>query len=171
MKIRPLLLALAFASVAHAAPIPGDSSEARAFVDAHNAVRAKVRPPEGYAGPWTPLPPMAWSDELAGTAQAWADHLRDDNKCKLQHSDANLGENLAMGKGLDIAQAVSMWAKEGEHYVYSPSYEFDIPTGHYTQVVWRKSTQLGCGVAHCGRTNIMVCNYSPPGNHIGKPPY
>jgi hypothetical protein len=168
---RWLLLGLIVASIANAAPIRGDDPIAREFVDAHNAVRAGVRAPAGHEGPWVPLPPMEWSDEIAGVAQAWADHLHEDGKCRLQHSDARLGENLAIGKDLSIDQAVTMWAAEGERYRFNPVYEFEIPTGHYTQLVWRTSTRLGCGIAHCGHTTVMVCNYSPAGNYIGKPPY
>ena len=47
--------------------------------------------------------------------------------------------------------------------------------GHYTQIVWRKSTQLGCGVASCnsarGKQDIWICNYSPAGNFAGMAPY
>ena len=142
-----------------------------AFLDAHNAVRAAVRPPAGYQGTWVPLPPLTWSDEVAATSQQWADHLRDDNKCKLVHSDTRYGENLAMGKDLDIPHAVGMWAGEGKKFRYVPVYEFDIPTGHYSQLVWRTTTQVGCGIARCGRTTVVVCRYNPAGNRIGRAPY
>ena len=36
--------------------------------------------------------------------------------------------------------------------------------GHFTQLVWKGSTQIGCGVASCGGQNFWVCRYSPPGN-------
>ena len=146
-------------------------SDARAFVDAHNAVRSGVRQPAGYTKAWAPIPPLAWSEELADGAQDWADHLREDNKCKLAHSDVRLGENLAMGKDLDVAHAVQMWANEGARYRYAPVYEFEIPTGHYTQMVWRKTTNIGCGRATCGKTVVFVCRYSPAGNRIGSAPY
>jgi pathogenesis-related protein 1 len=149
-------------------PAPND---AQAFVDAHNAVRAAVKQPAGYKGTWAPIPPLAWSDEIAATSQQWANHLRDDNKCKLVHSDTNYGENLAMGKGLDVAGAVRMWEAESNNYRYAPIYEWYIPTGHNNQVIRRKTTQMGCGVAIFGKTVVMVCRYSPPGNHIGKSPF
>ncbi len=152
-------------------PMAGDHANARAYLDSHNALRAAVQPPAGYLGAWLPIPPLAWSDEVAGGAQAWAEHLRDTKKCALMHSDTRDGENLAAGKGMNAASAVKMWASEVKRFTYSPQYEFDIPTGHYSQVVWRKTTHIGCGRAHCGRNSVVVCRYSPAGNRIGKAPY
>jgi hypothetical protein len=47
--------------------------------------------------------------------------------------------------------------------------------GHYTQVVWRASTQIGCGVTSCGSGFRMqtevICNYAPAGNFVGEKPY
>ena len=43
--------------------------------------------------------------------------------------------------------------------------------GHYTQVVWRKSLRVGCGMATCGATEVWVCNYDPAGNWDGERPY
>ena len=44
--------------------------------------------------------------------------------------------------------------------------------GHFTQVLWKDSTELGCGIAK-GSDNFVygVCNYSPPGNYIGANNY
>jgi pathogenesis-related protein 1 len=175
--LRATLLALVGAASSGAAPSPapaataGDFENAGVYVGNHNAVRARVTKPAGYVGAWLPIPPLAWSDDLALSAQAWADHLKNDRKCKLEHSDTRNGENLAGGKGLDAAYAVRLWEAEGTKFKWVPVYEFDIPTGHYSQVVWRKTTFVGCARANCGSNVVVVCQYSPPGNHIGKSPY
>lgn len=48
--------------------------------------------------------------------------------------------------------------------------------GHYTQMVWKKSTQIGAGsaVVKQGRYKglvVTVCNYDPPGNFVGEKPF
>jgi pathogenesis-related protein 1 len=171
-----LAVAVVCAAAASQAREPKDSPPptaafARQIVDAHNAVRASVPRPADYAGAWVPIPPVEWSDEIALTAQAWADTLRETKKCGLVHSDTNYGENLAGGKEMDAAHAVKLWASEGPRYTYKPRYEWDIPTGHYTQVIWRRTTHVGCGIATCGKKAVIVCRYSPPGNHIDRAPY
>jgi uncharacterized protein YkwD len=165
------LVVVLAASISASAKTPSAGADARKFVDAHNAVRAAVQRPANYPGPWTPIPPVTWSDEIASTAQAWAEHLRDTRKCGLLHSDTRDGENLAAGKDMDAERAVRMWAGEIGKYEYSPIYEFEPRSGHYSQIVWRKTTHIGCGRAHCGRDSVVVCRYSPAGNRIGRAPY
>ncbi|MFI3217899.1 MAG: CAP domain-containing protein, partial [Methylococcales bacterium] len=43
--------------------------------------------------------------------------------------------------------------------------------GHYTQMVWRDTLQLGCAKVACNSGVVVVCNYDPAGNFIGKKPY
>ena len=79
-----------------------------------------------------------------------------------------LGENLylstiSISLGID---PVDDWYAEVKNYNFdSPGY---IPgTGHFSAVVWKKTKQLGCGVAcsyefyYC----IVTCNYYPMGNN------
>ena len=45
-------------------------------------------------------------------------------------------------------------------------------TGHYTQMVWSSTTQLGMGQSICKDGSIIiVAEYNPPGNYIGRAPY
>jgi len=144
------------------------------FVRAHNAVRAAVMEPEDYPGEWEPIPPVIWSETVAATAQAWAETLRDREDCDLVHDDqSGYGENLAAGSsGLTATEAVTMWASEGANYAYSPSYRFEMDTGHFTQLVWRNTERIGCGSATCDNGwTVVCCRYDPPGNYLGAQPY
>jgi len=136
---------------------PGDPM-AQAFVDAHNRRRAAHC-----------AKPLTWSPELAKVAQAWANHLRDAN-CAFEHSgNNNYGENLAGGTvgALDPEATVAMWYDEVKLYKF-PDGGFSMDTGHFTQVVWTDTTQVGCGVATCKSMDLIVCNYDPPGNWEGQ---
>jgi uncharacterized protein YkwD len=130
--------------------------DAAAIVAAHNRVRA-----EHCAAP------LAWSDELAAVAQKWANHLRDGG-CLFEHSQTDYGENLAAGTdgALDADGVVAMWYGEIAKYDFRRG-GFSMETGHFTQVVWRATTTIGCGTSRCNGMTIWVCNYDPAGNFEG----
>jgi hypothetical protein len=152
-----------------AAAGPPSDGVAEEFVAAHNDVRAAVGEPPSYYGRWEPLPPMRWSSEVAASAQAWANHLRDRNGCALVHDGRSPhGENLAAGSGLSPAGAVRMWASE--RHTFEPARS--LVSAHYTQIVWRDSVEIGCGMARCADgVQVVCCRYSPPGNVLGRHPY
>jgi uncharacterized protein YkwD len=133
------------------------SGEHEAFVDAHAKVRAKHC-----------AAPLAWSDSLARVAQGWANHLRDGG-CLFEHSRTQYGENLAAGTdgALDPSSVVGMWYGEISKYDFRHG-GFSMDTGHFTQVVWRATTKVGCGSSRCNGMTIWVCNYDPPGNVEGE---
>jgi uncharacterized protein YkwD len=138
-------------------PTAAPTSEAQAFVDAHNRVRAQHC-----------ARPLAWSDKLAHIAQRWADALRDKG-CAFGHSGGSTGENLAAGTTgtLDADSVVQMWYDEVGAYKF-PNGGFSMQTGHFTQVVWRGTTAVGCGRSRCKGMDIFVCEYDPPGNWEGQ---
>ncbi|HEX7837394.1 MAG TPA: CAP domain-containing protein [Kofleriaceae bacterium] len=131
--------------------------EATAWVDAHNRVRQKHC-----------AKPLTWSPQLAQVAQRWANSLRDKG-CAFGHSGGKFGENLAAGTTgtLDPESVVRMWYDEVGQYRF-PSGGFSMKTGHFTQVVWRGTTQVGCGRSHCNDMDIFVCEYDPAGNWEGQ---
>lgn len=65
-------------------------------------------------------------------------------------------------------EPVEHWYSEESNHIYGkePS---TLKTGHFTQVIWRDSHELGVGMAK-NRTGqiFIVVNYDPPGNFIGS---
>jgi hypothetical protein len=112
--------------------------------------------------------PVTWSDTVAASAQAYAD------TCPSGHSGSGYGENIAWASYMmDESSVVKMWYDEESLYDYNnPGFSSD--TGHFTQVVWKETTEIGCGFATgCGKdgrslANVWVCQYNPPGNYQNR---
>jgi pathogenesis-related protein 1 len=168
-----LPIALFLALPAYAAIV-----EPAAIVAAHNKLRAEV----GVSKK------LSYSKGLAESAQAWAEHLKQTNGCKMRHSepDGKYGENLFWGSAvswtdgrkelqkLSSKQVVEDWGSEKADYNYRSNQCADGKMcGHYTQIVWRDTTKVGCGVAVCEDTQeqVWACQYLPAGNWVGKKPY
>jgi uncharacterized protein YkwD len=126
----------------------------------HNAVR-------GRAG----VAPLAWSDRLAAHAQEWAETLWVHGQF-FHRPGSKYGENLfeMTGASASPAQVVNAWAAESWNYDYSSNRCRGV-CGHYTQIVWSSTQEMGCAVARGGGRDVWVCNYDPPGNWVGKRPY
>lgn len=110
-------------------------------------------------------PAMQWDDDLAHYAAQHASH------CVFRHSHGSYGENIAEGYPSTTA-AIQAWYDEKTHYDYQRP-GFSMSTGHFTQLVWKSSTRLGCASAVCHGINgtpgtFFVCEYSPPGNITNK---
>jgi pathogenesis-related protein 1 len=151
------------------------AAEQTEMVTAHNTWRTEVGTPN-----------LKWSTKLADTAQAWADTLKTSQACKMVHSHtAGVGENLYWASPLTYStgkvevQAVSStkvtasWGSEKKDYTYaSNSCASGKVCGHYTQVVWKASTEVGCGKAICAdKSQVWACQYTPAGNYVGQKPY
>ena len=146
----------------------------RKILDAHNAYRTEVG-----------VPPLTWSDDLARFAQKWANELANNGDCELKHRPADendpwkqlYGENIYSGGGSDmsptIIDAVAAWGEE------KMNFDFDTKDcksgemcGHFTQMIWKNTTAVGCAIAVCPDGNvIVVCNYDPSGNWGGETPF
>ncbi|KAG7324482.1 hypothetical protein KOW79_012498 [Hemibagrus wyckioides] len=117
-------------------------------------------------------PALSISEDLCRSAQAWADHLLSTKA--LQHSDTKNGENLyyfrsSAPKKLTGEEPVENWYGEIKDYDFrNPG--FGSNTGHFTQVVWKSSKEVGVGLATDGNTVFVVGQYNPAGN-ISNPGY
>jgi pathogenesis-related protein 1 len=131
------------------------------MLEAHNGVRARVN-----------VPPLRWSENLVAYAQDWANHLIREQQ--FYHRPKPIyGENLfeINGPRAMPADVVGIWAAEAPDY----NYRFNVcrgeMCGHYTQMIWGDTREVGCAVARDAVAEVWVCNYDPPGNWVGERPY
>jgi hypothetical protein len=148
--------------------------EIDAWLAAHNTIRANAMP-----APSPPLAPYTWSAAAAQVAATWA------AGCTFAHNAGRgaYGENIYAdtGRASGPADAVRSWASEAANYDYAANRCAAGKTcGHYTQIVWRTTTAIGCAKQTCtrncpfgscvgGQWNFFICDYSPPGNSGGRP--
>lgn len=138
-------------------------------------------------------PDVAWDDTYASYAQQVS------ASCVFAHNltpgGGGYGQNIAMwassgdaeslGAEMAISQAITNMWYDGEidlypSSAYGSSSDPDMSNfegwGHYSQVVWVGSTQIGCDARYCPAGTMepdmgawySVCNYYPAGNVGGE---
>jgi uncharacterized protein YkwD len=138
--------------------------EKQAILDRHNYFRNEVDTDS-----------LKWSEELADFSKEWALYLA--KKKQFKHKPNNhYGENLFIisYKTTDGTLAVNDWASEKQYMnkrtKISNSNVFKI--GHYTQIVWYNTEEVGCAVAvDKNGYSYWVCTYNPGGNYLGESPF
>ena len=135
------------------------------ILTAHNSEREDLGAPD-----------LVWSNSLARDAAAWAQTLKGSGT--LRHSGARgQGENLWMGTSgaYDTLDMVDSWLGERESFrrgrfpnVSTTGRWADV--GHYTQMIWANTREVGCAVASDADFDYLVCRYFPAGNWMGEDP-
>lgn len=149
-----------------AATIAQDTQAERIWLHEHNAARAEF----GSA-------PLRWNEGLAREALEWARHLAARNQ--LRHSEreerSGAGENLWMGsRGFSTpSRMISSFVDERRDFVPGRFPQVSrtgrwSDVGHYTQIVWPETREVGCALASGERFDVLVCRYWPAGNVIGQ---
>ncbi|CAN7988658.1 unnamed protein product, partial [Ixodes hexagonus] len=121
--------------------------------------------------------PLENDEKLRLLAKDWADKLANlPAGTPLRHRPNNkYGENIYMAWSsdpnfrVDAKTPVDDWYNEIRSYDYAKP-GFKSGTGHFTQVVWKSSTHVGCAVSRSSFRNayFVVCNYDPAGNYLGE---
>lgn len=133
--------------------------------------------------------PFKWDAIAAEVAQSWA------NQCSFGHNPSasseyaslggsgGLGEDVAAGAPTEsVAGAVASWVNEEQYYDHATNTcATGQVCGHYTQIVWKSTTAVGCAQTHCTTNSpfgasfptwdMSVCDFNPPGNYVGESPY
>jgi hypothetical protein len=149
-----------------AAPAQDARSFARELLAAHNLERDRMK-----------VPLLTWSQELARDAQDWAENLA--RKGRMEHTGQaqrkSAGENLWMGQAgyFGPRAMVETFLDERRHFrpgefpnVSRTGRWQDV--GHYTQIIWANTREVGCAVAKGRQNDFLVCRYRPGGNWIGQ---
>merc|ERR1719353_1356082 len=124
-------------------------------------------------------PLLAWDSAVSSNAQEWADtcasqagnpaHTRSDGSSSYNLIPSS-AENVAAGHKSPEA-AVEAWYSEITDPGYTPGGGFQSGTGHYTALIWKSTTKLGCGQSACASGSpapVHVCHYADsPGNMGG----
>jgi hypothetical protein len=146
----------------------GSGATAARILAAHNRERMRL----GIA-------PLQWDPALAAAAASYGPTLA--RLGRLQHSPGadrrSQRENLWMGTrgAFSPEQMVGGWLAERAYFRSGQTFPYVSRTGkwadvaHYTQVVWRSTTRVGCAIYPSRRWDFLICRYSPPGNIDGRP--
>lgn len=161
-----LLIFFSFFAGAAQSAVPADF--VARMLASHNAERANVG-----------APPMRWNASLAEDAQVWADYLA--RSGRFEHSpqpprEHAVGENLWMGTAhaYSFEEMVGDWVDERKDFVdgifpnVSRTGNWE-DVGHYTQLIWADTQEVGCALATNGADDYLVCRYAKAGNWFGEP--
>ena len=126
------------------------------------------------------VPSLTWSSKLAQDAQGWAERLaREGRMYHATHEQSGgEGENLWMGSKGYYGPETMIGAFTDEKRFYRHAAFPQVSStgrwqdvGHYTQVVWRDTQQVGCAIARGAKDDFLVCRYWPAGNWVGQRAY
>lgn len=158
--------------------------EIQEIMAAHNNYRQMVA-----MGKVPGLPPAAnmmelvWDNELAAVAQAHAKQCRFHHDCYScrRVSRFTAGQNMFLHYSSSLRLRPTNWASVvkswfDEYRLFNPdeidSFHTVQDSGHFTQLIWAKTTHVGCGKTRFKikeedwyRT-LYTCNYGPMGNVI-----
>ncbi|EZA55692.1 venom allergen 3 [Ooceraea biroi] len=164
-----------------------DDEKAR-IVKKHNELRQKVasgKETRGINGPQPPaayMPDLTWDNELAMIAQRWV------NQCQPGHDVCRNVQRFAVGQNMAITMnsgpnnspvedMIQMWYDEVALFDNRQVWRLTSinGVGHYTQIVWAKTTKIGCGrIKYTGsgwNNHYFICNYGKAGNYLGEAVY
>ena len=136
-----------------------------AIIAAHNGLRESLG-----------LSDLTWDPALAADAGVYAAQIAQSRR--FEHSadlqKVTQGENLWMGtkSAYSYSEMLGSWSDEGADFVQGSFPKVSKTgswhdVGHYTQMIWGGTRQVGCAVASNADDDFLVCRYFPAGNVYG----
>jgi len=169
----------------------------QSILDRHNDLRRRVAKGLETEGINPPQPPasdmrkLVWNDELEMIAQRLVDQCsygHDDNRRTFdeQYVGQNIGLSWSTAQSPEatvqnyLFVRVQKWYDEVSTPGFNSSrvglgYVSGTGTGHYTQIVWADTDEIGCGVTYYKEgeryNTYLACNYARAGNWKNTPIY
>ena len=132
------------------------------IIKLHNEIREKHK-----------SPPLKENEELNEKASIYAESLVN-NQEKINYelnmyNDEIVGENIIVAESKRSEEAFKKIIDEEKNYDFK-SNKFSKATGHFTQAIWKDTTDIGCGfwVDKGNKKYYIVLLYYPAGNIFGK---
>jgi len=161
------------------------------MLERHNRLRRKVaKGEEARQPPAANMRKVVWNTELEAIAQRWADQcIFNHDPVRHKQDRTMVGQNAYTASGprkseedrvqKSMGSTVQAWYDEVKNPGFNPqgirNFKVASGTGHYTQVVWAETEEVGCGmVEYKERTaykTLVVCNYAVMGNFRGSELY
>lgn len=126
------------------------------------------------------VPPLVWDDALADSARGWGELLAASGSFRHapEKSVNPEGENLWAGTKnyFSVERMVDAWVREKRFFVAGRFPDNSTTgnvadVGHYTQLIWRNTTRVGCAMSSGAVEDVLVCRYSAAGNYRGQLPF
>ncbi|KAK4861637.1 hypothetical protein LT330_003672 [Penicillium expansum] len=127
---------------------------------------------------------LTWSEDLAGAAQTLAARCTYAHDTSITSASGDYGQNIAYGVEAALVgeQVIGemMYTDEAPYFANlygeaNPDMSNFEKWGHFTQIVWKATTEVGCATVSCsdlgnvgGPAPFTVCNYGTPGNYAGE---
>ena len=127
----------------------------------HNEYRVKHKVPE-----------LKMNEDLNKKAQKYADQLLNSQGKKefpfnIYNNDSNLGENIMISTKKTAEKMCEIWYNEIKNYDFNIN-KFQKGTGHFTQLIWKETKDVGFGFKFDGDNFCGIAYYNPAGNALGE---
>ena len=118
------------------------------------------------------VPDLKLNENLNEMAQKYANHLLDSQSkinfpFNIYNNDSNLGENIMISTKKTAEEMCEIWYNESKNYDFNIN-KFQKGTGHFTQLIWKETKEVGFGFKIDGDNFCGVAYYDPAGNVLGE---
>lgn len=153
----------------------GAGAVTKAQAPAANATTDEFLAPQNQARAAVGVAPLRWSADLAAAAATTVSQQQRQSGCAFADMGASpYGANQGWASYRERpAEVVASWVAQGRYYSHANNTcAAGQQCGTYTQVVWRRTGEVGCAQASCATgATLTLCLYNPHGNVQGQSPY